>query len=252
VFSARFGVVGIPRAQWHVHRDRQHIGAVVKTALRSIAVMHIPVDNRNALDARRRRGLNGDRQIVEDAIPIAHTARGVMAGRANHRIGARVLAAQNPIERGECGPGGGERRIDRTGVDNRAAAIDSRRPVLFGLDDRIHIGGRVKALDLRAGGVSSLTPGQAVGDRSLLEDRLHVDQFLHGEPRLGRQQRQQHAGGRLAGGRRLQVLLLGHGVLDLGCHRQRPERQHELPYTGHAVLEAQGEPGGLAASESSE
>ena len=73
-----------------VDRDRQHVGIGVERGLRAVAVVDVPVDDRDPSDVvRGDRVHRGERDVGEDAETHRPIGLGVMAGRAHERVGVR-------------------------------------------------------------------------------------------------------------------------------------------------------------------
>ena len=69
-----------------VERDREHARIVVERALRAVAVVDVPVDDRDAREpARAAQVVRGDRDVAEDAEAhaLARRARGGPGGRTS-------------------------------------------------------------------------------------------------------------------------------------------------------------------------
>ena len=66
-------------------------GAFEEDALRAVAVMHVDIEDRDAL-VLAAQALRGDRGVVQEAEAAGHVGIGVMAGRPAERVGvARAL-----------------------------------------------------------------------------------------------------------------------------------------------------------------
>ena len=86
--GARLGMRRTPAAVSHVQRDRQHVVAVVEAGLRAVPVVHVPIDDRHSLCARCPKPLGGERDVVEEAIPVGDAPGrrdGPEVGRARRR-----------------------------------------------------------------------------------------------------------------------------------------------------------------------
>ena len=105
----------------HVKRDRQHVVAVVEERLGAVAVMHVPVDDRDAVEAVAARALRGERGVVDEAVAVGGAAarRG---GPAGARARTRVAGAVEHGVRGVQGRAGGRQdRLPGAGRDERRA-----------------------------------------------------------------------------------------------------------------------------------
>ena len=135
-----------------VGRAVHHRAVAPEDVLRAVAVMDVPVDDRDALGAMRLlRVPGGDRGIVEEAEPHGAGALGVMAGRAHRREGVPGPPRHHLVDGLHGGADAaqhrlqGARRHGRVGVDRDHAV--ARRHLL----DRLHVGGRMGELGHRRG-----------------------------------------------------------------------------------------------------
>ena len=87
-----------------VDRDRQHVRPLVEDVLLAVAVMVVDVEHGDF--AERRQVMGRDGRVVEVAEAAEGLALGVMAGRADERIG--------DASAGEQLLGSGQRAIDGT------------------------------------------------------------------------------------------------------------------------------------------
>ena len=71
----------------------KEIGIVPENILRAVAVMHVEIDHRDALEPMRVTQMQcADRDVVEEAKAHRALALGMMAGRAHGAKGVRHLA----------------------------------------------------------------------------------------------------------------------------------------------------------------
>ena len=91
-------------------RHGEHRRVLVEGLLRAVAVMHVPIDRGDAPEpVRRARMQGGDRDIAEQAEAQSAVALGMVAGRADQRVGVAHLALDHRIHgrdgaaRGEAG-----------------------------------------------------------------------------------------------------------------------------------------------------
>ena len=86
-----------------MHRNGQDVRIVIENRLGSVAVVHVPVDHRDAqVGARAARGADGDGDIGEEAEPHRVVGQAVMSRRSGQRIGVLVLAVQYAFNRRDC------------------------------------------------------------------------------------------------------------------------------------------------------
>ena len=101
------GIPGPP-----VHRDEVNVGLHFYERLRSVAVMHVPIDDEDALQSVfRARVMRGARNAPENAEAHRTIAQRVVTGRPNGAKAARVRTgggAVNGIENASRRGGGGE------------------------------------------------------------------------------------------------------------------------------------------------
>jgi oligo-1,6-glucosidase len=89
---------GVPVAL--VQRDRQHVGAVPEDALRAVADVYVPVDDRDPLGAARERVLGAAGDVVE----VGRGDRAVGLGVVPGRPGVHERRRHAPVEHGvDCG-----------------------------------------------------------------------------------------------------------------------------------------------------
>jgi hypothetical protein len=97
-------------------------GIVFDQRLRSVAVVHVPVGNQNALGSvslLRVSCTNAD--VVEEAETHAAAALGVVAGRPNEAKRGRYRTIENCINGGYHASGGARRTIERVFRNRRVA-----------------------------------------------------------------------------------------------------------------------------------
>ena len=76
----------------HVERHGQDVVAVVEALLRPVAVVDVPVQDRDAVDAAAARVLGCEGDVVEEAVAVRLRRLGVVARRAHERVGGLSLA----------------------------------------------------------------------------------------------------------------------------------------------------------------
>ncbi len=79
-------------------------GAALEALLRAVPVVDVPVDHRDPLDARGPRPFRDEGLVREEAVAVGLRRLGVVAGRANERIGdpGALVAAPRLRRRGRC------------------------------------------------------------------------------------------------------------------------------------------------------
>ena len=96
-------------------------GIGVEGVLGAVAVVDVPVDDQDALDAVGSLGVaGGDDDVVEDAEAHAEVGDGMVAGRADVGEDPRRPAGDGGIDRGHAGAGGQQGDLVRVGRDRRA------------------------------------------------------------------------------------------------------------------------------------
>ena len=75
-----------------MQRDKQHMRVVVERILRAVAVMHVPIDDRDAFQAARARGGRCKRHVVQQAKAHARARHSVVTGWPEQREAALTFA----------------------------------------------------------------------------------------------------------------------------------------------------------------
>ena len=89
-----------------VQRDRQRVRVVVVDPLGAVAVVHVPVDDRDPSEPGLRAGLlHRHRDVGEDAVAASPVALGVVPGRPDQREGDVDLAVDDSPHRRVGTPG---------------------------------------------------------------------------------------------------------------------------------------------------
>ncbi|CAN5182619.1 hypothetical protein BH10PSE6_BH10PSE6_10790 [soil metagenome] len=112
-------------------RNGQHVGPLEEDALRAVAVMHVDVEDRDAL-VLAAQALRGDRRVVQEAEAAGHVGIGVMPGRPAEGISLARAVQHEVRSRGRhfgrrkgCVPGA---RANRAGkVDLMPAGASGQR-----------------------------------------------------------------------------------------------------------------------------
>lgn len=192
---ARLRVGRAPGAVPHVEGDRQHIVALVEALLCAVAVVDVPIDDGDALEASVPGKLGSERAVVEEAVAVCLGGLGVVPGRPHQREGDLALAGKDGLGRSERRPGRGESRPPRAlGDDGRPRQPPAAAGA--GLPNRLDVGEVVHGGELGRIGVSPLTPAHAAGQGPALEDRFHVEE-TDGVLRMGLRFGEQRRGRRL-------------------------------------------------------
>ena len=77
----------MPGAVVVVDAEEEDVVAVVEDLLGAVAVVDVPVDDRDRLDVRRFQGrLGRDRDVVEEAEAVGLSGLGVVTARSNERV----------------------------------------------------------------------------------------------------------------------------------------------------------------------
>ena len=154
-----------------VDRQREHRGVIDECALRAVAMMHIPVDDRDAAQAVLALGVaDHEHEIAEYAVAAARGRFGVMARRAHQCVGVAHPSAEHGIGSLQTSARGEHRdlvaaRADGDAVSERAAVRRRQCPHL------VDIAGGVKVKELLALGRARLDADQVIGDAADLEER---------------------------------------------------------------------------------
>ncbi len=126
-----------------MQRDGEHRRVVEEDLLRPVAVVHVPVDDRHALDpALALRPAGGDRDVVDEAEAHRRAALGVVARWAQQRERVVELAVEHRLDGAQQAAGGQQHRRVRARPGPRAV------PDLHPLAARHR---REHRLDVRAG-----------------------------------------------------------------------------------------------------
>ena len=132
-----------------VNGDGQDVGPCIENALRAVAVMHIDIEDRDALVALPQMS-RCDRGVVEKAEAAGHVGIGVMTGRAAERV-AGILAVDHELRRGHrdigrrtgAGPGAGADRTGGIGGVPAELADDAGR-IGRGMANRVNVGNHLR------------------------------------------------------------------------------------------------------------
>jgi hypothetical protein len=142
-----------------VGREVLHARLALEAVLGAVAVMHVEIEDRHALQAvhvERLPGADGD--AVKQTKTHGPLRLGVMAGRTQRTERVGSLAADHRIHGGDGRAGGAQRRLARTrrhhGVGIEAHVSRGRLGAQHGVD----VARRVHALQLRAGRPRRLAP----------------------------------------------------------------------------------------------
>ena len=164
-----------------VQRNRQRVRIVVVDRLRAVAVVHVPVDHRDALDAVfRTGGLDRDRDVRQQAEAHRAIAQAMMAGRPRQREGVRRTFAEDRIDgrdresgrqRGDLVAALAERREIAEVAAVRVAECAERVEIVRGMNAQ-QVGGRG-----RLGAAQVELCGQARGLHERQEAALRIGRF---------------------------------------------------------------------------
>ena len=97
-----------------MHRHVEHLRIVLEDVLRAVAVMHVVVDDGDAVGAERAGVRGGDGDVVVEAEAHRAVALGVMAGRPHQRERAACAAAHHPLDGVDRGAGREQRDLVRS------------------------------------------------------------------------------------------------------------------------------------------
>ena len=130
-------------------RGHQHLLIALEDVLRAVAVVHVEVDDRDALEAVRvERVARGNRYVIEDAESHRPRAAGVMSRRPHRAEGGIVLSCQHEVGSEDRGAGGAQGGLQAERV-HRGVRIEMHRPrARRGLADRFHVLQRMHAAKL--------------------------------------------------------------------------------------------------------
>ena len=113
-----------------VQRDGQHAGVVVEGGLRAVAVVDVPVNDRDALEAAvRQRVVDRDGGVAEQAEAHAGVGHRVVPGRADERERVAHRAVEHGVHGGDDAAGRQQRDLERPLAERRRAvsAVAARR-----------------------------------------------------------------------------------------------------------------------------
>src|SRR6185312_7130101 len=119
-----------------MERYEQHVRILVERVLRSVAVVYVPVDDRDARHAARACSRSCKRDVVEQTEAHAGIRHGVVAGRTGERDAALPGARSEQLRHvddatsGEPGCFAGARREVRVRVQVAVTATEAREQTL--------------------------------------------------------------------------------------------------------------------------
>ena len=143
-----------------VQRDVQHVPARREHLLGGVAVMNIPIDDRDPPAPLDQHG-GGDRHAVEKAEAHGDGAAGMVSGRPHGQEGGAGPAFLQPPYRQGPGAGGSDGRLPRS-LDRARVGVQRSPACRAEPLDPFHVVGGVDQLDQ-----------PPVGHRRLLRDYLH-------------------------------------------------------------------------------
>jgi hypothetical protein len=156
-----------------VDAREQHVVAAVEDVVRTVAVVHVPVQDQDALGTLIERVLGRDRDSVEETESHRRRPLGVVPGRAHATEGERRATGQQLVHHRARPARGVHRRLvgapahDRVGVDRTAARLGRRA-------DRIHVllgVNRGHRAPVGRGRLAPLQPEPAAGLQHALDRR---------------------------------------------------------------------------------
>ena len=160
--------------------DHQHALVAGDDVLGAVAVVHVEIDDRHALQAAHiERVARCDRDVVEEAEAHRLIARRVVAGRAHRAERAFDLAVDHRVGRGDRGAGGAQRGVQGAGTrggvgvdrSRHAAACDALQKVL----QLGHVTGGVRehqVIELDERRVAALERHVQAGGQQVVVDRV--------------------------------------------------------------------------------
>ena len=158
-------------------RDVEHVRVGPEHLLRAVAVVHVPVDDRHALEAARARVRGRDRHVVEQAEAHGLRGPGVVPGRAQERDALGDGAVDHRVDHRDERPGGQPGDLDalcrHVGVGVEVASLAAQ------LAERLDEAGVVHASELvvgRGAGLDAIEEG--AGGRRLRDAGSRRDQPL--------------------------------------------------------------------------
>ncbi len=112
-----------------VRRDVEHAGIVVEAPLRPVAVMHVPIDDQQPLEAVAcAQVARADGDVVEQAKAHGPIRLGVVAGRPNEREAVVDVARHDRVEDREVAAGGEARGLVRP-RRRRGVGVEGEEPL---------------------------------------------------------------------------------------------------------------------------
>ena len=124
--------------------DEQHVGALVKNALRAVAVVVVHIEHGHACGAAIAQGLGRHRGVVQKAVAAHEVGAGMMTGRAAAAEHATLATLPHGQQGGRAGGGIG------TGLGCRPGARSQRRAIVHGI--QAQPGNEVDGLNIAAQG----------------------------------------------------------------------------------------------------
>ena len=133
-------------------REVLHARLALEAVLGAVAVVHVEIEDRHALEAVHVQRLAGaDRDAVEQAEAHGALGLGVMAGRAQRAERVVGLAADHGIDRGDRRAGGAQPASPEPGDITVSESRGARAPSRLGAQHGVDVARRVHALELGAG-----------------------------------------------------------------------------------------------------
>lgn len=160
----------------HVQRDGEDVGAVVEDLLGAVAVMDVPVDDGDPLHTPVPGPLGGQRGVPEHAVTVGLFGLRVVPRRPHQRVRHVAGAVEHGVHGGEGRSGGGEQRLPRAGGDRGRGGqpVPGTAALLAQGAHLLDVRPRVDGGQFGLGREASRVPDDMAGDRSALQDRLHV------------------------------------------------------------------------------
>ena len=219
----------------------EHVRVGPEDLLRAVAVVHVPVDDRDALEASRARVRGRDRHVVEQAEPHRLRGPGVVPRRAQERDALGDGAVDHRVdhrdERPCRQPGDLDALCRHVGVGVQVASLAAQ------LAERLDEAGVVHASELvigRGAGLDAIEEGP--GGRRPLRRRLARRSAARGAPGGGRGERAGRSAGRRRPGARRPSGPLAARLMAAACQRDRRGRQARPPMPDGAVSSCPGLP----------
>lgn len=150
--------------------EEEDVGVFVEDVLGPVAVVDVPIDDEDAVDAPSFAGVaGGDGGVVVDAEAHAAGCGGVVAGGADGGEGVADVALEDGIDGGESGAGGETGDFGGLGADVGIAGGEGFGVAGCVVGDGFEVGAGVDEVEVLVEGETGGEAGEGVKEAGLLE-----------------------------------------------------------------------------------